>query len=121
QAWPPGRVPRRPDGPAGRRPHPDRVHLPQPRRAAAPPLHRAGSRMKPQKGSRTAGVIDGILALLRDDGGNPEEYALAAVEVLDGPVIESGATKNDVVQVAPGDDGEPAVITQRIPQPGLGR
>lgn len=75
--------------------------------------------MKPQITSRTAVVIDGILALLAADPGDTGD--LVDVQIIDGPVVGLDGLQNDTIQVAPGDPNEPGAVTERIPQPGLGR
>lgn len=77
--------------------------------------------MKPQLGSRTGLVLDRIVALLREVPVAPAEDPFAAVQIIDGPAISEGAVQEDVIQVGPGDPGEPAVVVTRTPQPGLGR
>lgn len=77
--------------------------------------------MKPQLGSRTGAVIDGIVALLQEVPDPPAENPFELVQIIDGPAVSEGAVEEDVIQVAPGDPGEPAAIVERIPQPGLGR
>lgn len=72
--------------------------------------------MRPQITSRTPGVVDGLLALLRADTDNLEK-----VQILDGPPVGESSYEDDVVQVAPGDPGEAGILIERIPQPGLGR
>jgi hypothetical protein len=77
--------------------------------------------MKPQLGSRTGVVVDRILTILRAVPADPDPNPFEKVEILDGPSISEGAYEQDVIQVGPGDPGEPAVVVQRRPEPGLGR
>lgn len=74
--------------------------------------------MIPQITSRASLVIDGILALVAEDPGNTGD--LDGVQIIDGPETAEDLL-DDVIQVAPGDPERPGAITERIPQPSLGR
>ncbi len=92
--------------------------------------------MKPQQGTRVPLVVGGIITMLgqpdpdmdhdnQPTDGDTDFAGMVVdglkVEVLDGPPVNSQATEDDVVAVAPGDPGEPGIVVDRTPQNGLGR